>query len=56
MFHSHLFPFHTAEFLDHFWEQFIADMDASLVVLELEHVRMLEISIVSQPQQDIVGC
>ena len=33
----HLFPFNTAEFLDHFWEQFIADMDASTIVLELEH-------------------
>ena len=32
-----LFPFHTAEFLDHFRQQFIADMDASTIVLELEH-------------------
>ena len=37
VFHSHLFPFHTAEFLDHFWEQFIADVDASTIVLVLEH-------------------
>ncbi len=33
----HLFPFHTAEFLDHFWEQIIADVDASAIVIELEH-------------------
>ena len=33
----HLFSFHTAEFLDHFWEQFIAEVDASAIVLELEH-------------------
>ena len=34
----HLFSFPTAEFLDHFWEQFIADVDASsTIVLELEH-------------------
>ena len=33
----HLFPFHTAEFLDHFWEQFIAEGDASTIVLGLEH-------------------
>ena len=32
-----LFPFHTAEFLDHFRQQFIADVDASTIVLELEH-------------------
>ena len=36
--HMHLFSFHTAEFLDHFWEQFIADVDASsTIVFELEH-------------------
>ena len=36
--HMHLFSFHTAEFLDHFWEQFIAEVDASsAIVLELEH-------------------
>ena len=33
----HLFSLHTAEFLDHFWEQFIAEVDASTIVLELEH-------------------
>ena len=32
-----LFPFHTVEFLDHFRQQFIADVDASTIVLELEH-------------------
>ena len=32
-----LFPFHTAEFLDHFRQQFIAEVDASTIVLELEH-------------------
>ena len=31
-----LFPFHTAEFLDHFRQQFIADVDASAIALELE--------------------
>jgi len=31
------FPFHTAEFLDHFRQQFIAEVDASTIVLELEH-------------------
>ena len=31
-----LFPFLTAEFLDHFRQQFIADVDASAIVLELE--------------------
>ena len=31
-----LFPFHTAEFLDHFHQQFIAEVDASAVALELE--------------------
>ena len=31
------FPFHTAEFLDLFRQQFIAEVDASVVVLELEH-------------------
>ena len=31
------FPFHTAEFLDHFRQQFIAEVDASAIVLELEH-------------------
>ena len=30
-------PFHTAEFLDLFRQQFIAEVDASVVVLELEH-------------------
>ena len=37
MFHSHLFPFHTAEFLDLIRQQFTADVDASTIVLELEH-------------------
>ena len=37
VFHSRLFPFHTAEFLDHFRQQFIAEVDASTIVLELEH-------------------
>ena len=32
-----LLPFHTAEFLDHFRQQFIAEVDASTIVLELEH-------------------
>ena len=36
-FHSLLFPFHAAEFLDHFRTQFIAEVDASTIVLELEH-------------------
>ena len=31
-----LFPFLTAEFLDHFRQQFIADVDASAIALELE--------------------
>ena len=31
------FPFHTAKFLDHFRQQFIAEVDASTIVLELEH-------------------
>ena len=31
------FPFHTAEFLDHVRQQFTADVDASTIVLELEH-------------------
>ena len=31
-----LFPIHTAEFLDHFRQQFIADVDASAIALELE--------------------
>ena len=37
VFHSYLFPFHTAEFLDHVRQQFIAVVDASTIVLELEH-------------------
>ena len=31
------FPIHTAEFLDHFREQFIVEVDTSTVVFELEH-------------------
>ena len=31
------FPIHTAEFLDHFRQQFIVEVDASTIVLELEH-------------------
>ena len=34
---SSFFPFRTAEFLDHFRQQFLADVDASTIVLELEH-------------------
>ena len=37
MFHSRLFPFHTAEFLDLIRPQFTADVDASTIVLELEN-------------------
>ena len=36
-FHSCLLPFLAAEFLDHFRQQFIADVDASTIVLDLEH-------------------
>ena len=37
MFHSYLFLLHTAELLDHFGQQFIAEVDASAIVLELVH-------------------
>lgn len=37
VFHSQSFAFSTAEFLDHFWQRFIAEVDATAIVLELEH-------------------
>ena len=36
-FHSHLFPFHTAEFLDQCRQQFVEKVEATTIELELEH-------------------
>ena len=37
VFHSHLFPFHTAEFLHHWRQQFVENVKATAIIFELEH-------------------
>lgn len=37
VFHSQVSPFHAAVFLDHFRQRFIGEVDATAIVLELEH-------------------